>query len=127
MSGQVELSGPLFAPGASQRFTAEAEAVVRELTETGMEHLVKDLNSSYKRSRTGNNTRNVHPTISGPMARITQNNTTYGAWIEGTSQRNETTRFKGYANFRRELQHLNEIASDVCTKHAEKLAKDLGG
>lgn len=30
----------------------------------------------------------------------------YGPWLEGTSSRNQTTRFKGYASLRRALQQL---------------------
>lgn len=30
----------------------------------------------------------------------------YGPWLEGTGSRNETTRFKGYASFRRAAQQL---------------------
>lgn len=31
----------------------------------------------------------------------------YGPWLEGTSQRNNTTKFKGYAAFRKSAQKLN--------------------
>ncbi|HET6286351.1 MAG TPA: hypothetical protein VFG15_06335 [Amycolatopsis sp.] len=30
----------------------------------------------------------------------------YGPWLEGTGSRNQTTRFKGYASFRRAAQEL---------------------
>lgn len=32
----------------------------------------------------------------------------YGPWLEGTSSRNWTTRFKGYASFRRAAQQVDE-------------------
>jgi hypothetical protein len=34
----------------------------------------------------------------------------YGPWLEGTSRRNQTTRFKGYASFRRAAQEVQRLA-----------------
>lgn len=43
--------------------------------------------------------------------RLSDSGIIYGPWLEGTSRRNTTTRFKGYATFRRvkeELQHAGD-------------------
>ncbi len=118
----VKLSGPLFAADASAKAKEAGAGVVRELTEIAMQWLAQDVPVV-----TGNLRRNIHPTIDGPMARITSE-AIYGAWIEGTSSRNETTRFKGYANFRRAQQMLtDEQVPRVCEKWASKLAGELNG
>jgi hypothetical protein len=42
----------------------------------------------------------VAPTI----ARVTDRGVVYGPWLEGTSSRNRTTRFRGYSSLRRARQ-----------------------
>lgn len=49
----------------------------------------------------------------------------YGPWLEGTGSRNRSTRFKGYATFRRVAQRVDakarELAEDVVAEHMEEL------
>jgi hypothetical protein len=40
----------------------------------------------------------------------------YGSWIEGLGSRNRTSRFKGYATYRRVTQALNLRAAQVVAK-----------
>jgi hypothetical protein len=37
----------------------------------------------------------------------------YGPWLEGTSSRNQTTRFKGYASFRKALQKTESRVQQI--------------
>jgi hypothetical protein len=37
----------------------------------------------------------------------------YGPWLEGTGSRNRTTRFKGYASFRRATQHTRGLVPAI--------------
>lgn len=37
----------------------------------------------------------------------------YGPWLEGTGSRNRTTRFKGYATYRRMTQHIDRRAGVI--------------
>ncbi len=37
---------------------------------------------------------------------VTDNGVIYGPWLEGVGRRNQITRFKGYANFRRGMQQV---------------------
>ncbi|MCK9601722.1 MAG: hypothetical protein M0R06_21950 [Sphaerochaeta sp.] len=49
----------------------------------------------------------------------------YGRWLEGTSERNRTTRFKGYASFRRATQELegqvDSLVEHVLTRHIGRM------
>ena len=51
----------------------------------------------------------------------------YGPWIEGTSSRNKTTRFKGYQMFKRARQKLQRIKGDVVKRQVAKAVRRLGG
>jgi len=41
---------------------------------------------------------------------VTDGGVIYGPWLEGTSSRNQTTRFKGYGTFRKVRDKLNSEA-----------------
>jgi len=42
----------------------------------------------------------------GAHWKISDNGVIYGPWLEGVGSRNATTRFKGYANYRRNVQQI---------------------
>lgn len=44
---------------------------------------------------------------------INDSNVIYGPWLEGLSSRNQTTRFKGYATFRRVKNRMAQKAGDI--------------
>lgn len=51
----------------------------------------------------------------------------YGPWLEGTSTRNATTRFKGYASFRRARATVEARIPQTTDRVMDKLRRDLGG
>lgn len=48
--------------------------------------------------------------------RVHDNRVIYGHWLEGTGSRNKTTRFKGYATFRRMTQILKGMATGIAER-----------
>ena len=57
--------------------------------------------------------------------RITDNDVIYGPWLEGTGSRNfPSTRFRGYATFRKVAQRLNREAAGVVER---AIARRIGG
>lgn len=122
----VTLHGPLFEGGVPEKVQRAAEDVVRKLTELGVQRLTSAFPQGVP-VKTGNYRRNVHPTIQGMQAQIDDSGVIYGPWLEGTSSRNDSTRFKGYSTFRKTSDWLQEQAPDVCKAAAEKLASELGG
>lgn len=50
----------------------------------------------------------------------------YGAWLEGTSSRNRTTRFKGYRSFRRARQELEAQAVALAEPHVARRVTRAG-
>ena len=48
-----------------------------------------------------------------PGWKIHDANTVYGPWLEGTGSRNKTTRFKGYAIYRRNVQKIQRRAEVI--------------
>ena len=55
------------------------------------------------------------------------NRVVYGAWIEGTSSRNASTRFKGHHLFRRASQEVSRNLSKIISPEERKLIARLNG
>lgn len=49
----------------------------------------------------------------------------YGPWLEGTSSRNRTTRFKGYASFRRAVQSAGQKAPPILAVIAQRFVNGV--
>lgn len=51
----------------------------------------------------------------------------YGPWLEGTSRRNESTRFKGYQLWRRAKQQAQSKAAEIAEAKLPEYAERIGG
>jgi hypothetical protein len=138
---RVELKGPLFQRGrAAAVLRQAAQNTVEELIQRGEERLNEMLRPrptgvflSVAEARPGKaskghyrrnvmrsvKVRNLHGSIDG-------GNVVYGPWLEGVSHRNQVTRFKGYASFRRVGQHLERRAQPTLEKWVKRAMKELG-
>ncbi len=51
----------------------------------------------------------------------------YGPWLEGTSSRNNRTRFKGYASFRKATSDVEKMVPDIVARAIGANLPRLGG
>jgi hypothetical protein len=58
---------------------------------------------------------------------VVRENVIYGPWLEGVGSRNATTRFKGYAMFRRAAQTLGIQAHAIAERILPLYLRRLGG
>jgi hypothetical protein len=106
----VRASGPLFDGTASalvQRYTQEggeevarwADAEVHRVLEQVLRHPTGYYESQVRVDQ-----------VSPDSFVITDGGVVYGPWLEGISERNQATRFKGYGTFRRVAQRVEARA-----------------
>jgi hypothetical protein len=132
----VVISGPLFKKGA--KITRDAmEDAVQELVELGIDRLHRGLRPrpaglylSGQQAQTGRKSegtyaKNVQGKPLGLAGRIDDSGVIYGPWLEGTSSRNQSTRFKGYGAFRLTGQWLEKKADDVLEKHVKRAVQRM--
>ena len=136
---KVETKGPFFSPQAQQLLRSAAQEMMRELVDMGQARLSQMLRPrpagvylSVAQARpgqasTGNYRRNLHQTLHELHAFIGDGGVIYGPWLEGTSSRNQTTRFKGYASFRRTAQWMKAQVPKLAKVHAAIITRKLGG
>ena len=74
----------------------------------------------------GNYRRNVHGRLQDNLhALITDGGVVYGPWLEGTSSRNDTSRFKGYSSFRKTRDWLEKEIVGIADRVIKKLMRKL--
>ena len=104
----VKLSGPMFSR-PDKRVQRALRDVTQDLVERGTQLVKRQLYFGHGLIE-GTLRRSITGQMIGPMQGRIETNVIYGAYIEGTSRRNETTRFKGYSMFRRSTQELQKMA-----------------
>ena len=78
------------------------------------------------KASTGHYRRNVHGRVSNLHGRIDDGGVVYGPWLEGVGRRNLTTRFKGYASFRKTGQYLQKNFRRIAGPAIQRLVERLG-
>lgn len=132
---KMQARGPLF-DGRGKKFIDQAfKQTVQKLVELGEERLNEVLRPrpsgvylSFQQGgkSQGHYRRNVKAEQRGHKATIHDNRVVYGPWLEGISSRNQSTRFKGYASFRKTAEWLQKQMPLVLRDTAHRLGRKLG-
>lgn len=117
-SSKVTLVGPLFDRGP-ERFRDAVRDVTQDLVERA-ESMVKAQLYTGHGLISGHLRRSIAGEMKGPLSGVVATKVVYGAWIEGVSTRNEKTRFKGYAMFRKSAQALDKMAPRLLSVRLQK-------
>jgi hypothetical protein len=105
-------SGPLFDGRAERDMQSASDEWVQNLAILGASIVRQTENASF-RTQTPHARMLVEAKQDPPGWKIWDQNLIYGPWLEGTGSRNRTTRFKGYASFRRSVQVINARAKEI--------------
>jgi hypothetical protein len=113
MKVTVKKTGPVFdgrAVAAADQFVAEWG---KQLSQETFNLVQADM-SLHFRNPTGFYQSNVvTDRVGKDRWRVHDNMVVYGPWLEGVGSRNATSRFKGYAHWRRTVQRVNQIATTM--------------
>jgi len=63
--------------------------------------------------------------VSAEAYSINDSGVVYGPWLEGVSSRNQSTRFKGYATFRRTKNRMIQKAGVIIDAAVSRIVKEL--
>jgi hypothetical protein len=126
---EVSVHGPL-ADGTADRALQEwARATAKAIADEGADALRRFPMDKTGRA-TGGFQENIHvrqrgddAVIPGPMIK----GVTWAPWLEGTSQRNKSTKFAGYHLFRRTRLQMQQWAPEIAQRELEKVMPQLGG
>lgn len=108
---KMELSGPAFDGRLAKQVEGATKIASKTVAEEGMKLVRQRLGRSFKEP-TGAYLASVLVDRSVEGFAVS-GDPTYGPWLEGVSSRNQISRFKGYAAFRKSTQELDGKASDI--------------
>lgn len=109
----VVLLGPLFDGRAARAAHEYAEQVERIVAEQGLANVQQYLDASIRHPTPYYETQIMMEATADSQV-VHDRGIVYGPWLEGISRRNQTTRFKGYASFRRATQALRPRVDQLC-------------
>ena len=127
MSITVRAVGPIF-DGRALAITKElCDHITYEVAAQGYANVMTNLNASirnptpYYETQINVQSRAMHERVVGDRGVV------YSGWLEGTSSRNQTTRFKGYASFRRAAQKTRAEAPMLTALIVARGVAAMGG
>ena len=126
MGVTVEARGPLFDGAAPGIIRDWLDLVKQDVADEGVRRL-RAVRMNKTGRGTGHYQAEIRTTRVGAGDIRIDNPVVYGPWLEGVSQRNESTRFKGYKLWRKTRQSLQADAADIAEKRMPELVAKLGG
>jgi hypothetical protein len=122
---ETHTHGPLFNGRAAAATVAMSHSIEGAVAQDGVNKIHQRLGevlqnpSGFYESRVVTERRGDNNVIT--------DNVVYSGWLEGTSSRNQSTRFKGYHTFRMVQQELEHTAGETASKaaHPYMLAMNL--
>ncbi len=122
----VEYGGPIFNGQGPSIVVRSARDMEEHLAEEGADMVRTELMHVLRRETPYYRTQITTREMYGRHV-ITDGGVVYGPWLEGTSERNRTTRFKGYATFRRMAQQLDRDSTRIVQRQVFDLVRRLNG
>lgn len=121
----TDTHGPIFDGRASLAARDFVHDSQREIAERGADMIQTELDGVL-RHQTGRYRRSIHVQHSFGADAVTDGGIVYGPWLEGVGSRNQTTRFKGYATFRRVVQRLERESGNVAERMLPSYLRRMG-
>jgi hypothetical protein len=120
----VDLHGPIFDARGPAAVQAMEDDVVRDVTQQAFANWMTNLNASIRNPTPYYETQ-VRQETRGDTGRVHDGGMIYGPWLEGTGERNRSTRFKGYASARRATQTTQAAAEGIAERAVRKSIRRL--
>lgn len=123
----VILDGPMFqARGLRPEVRAILDEAEREVGNALLERVQFHLDANIRNPTPYYETQIIHERLGG-VETVHDRGIIYGPWLEGTSTRNQTTRFKGYGSFRKANQEVDAISAGIVNDVIQRNIARLGG
>lgn len=124
LHARARARGPVFNGEAQRQIQRGTGASERQIADQAKDFIRRDL-IVVPRHPTGYYRRHIRVIRAGGRHEVVDSNVVYGPWLEGVSQRNRTTRFKGYAFFRRASQRFSRVAGAIADRILQQYTRGL--
>lgn len=117
-------TGPLF-DGTAQKDVSKMIIAMEEAVAQDILNTIQTRLDGVLKNPTGYYESQTHTERRADNFIVDDNGVVYGPWLEGTSSRNQNTRFKGYMTFRKTTQEYQTKAGPVAENAAKPYIKDM--
>lgn len=121
----ASVGGPIADGSAQQALIQWLDASKKDVADLAVDQL-----RSTKMDKTGRGTGHYQSEIKQSVLTfndiLIDDPVIYGPWLEGTSQRNDSTRFKGYHLWRQTSQKIAQQAGDIAQKKLDTFKGRMG-
>jgi hypothetical protein len=117
---EIRIAGPLFTGRAAAETQIMARDIEREIAQDAVNRIKERLGDVLQHPTGYYESQIQTDRSSDGSYRVTDGGVIYGPWLEGTSSRNQTTRFKGYFTFRQVKQDIDSNARETANRIALK-------
>lgn len=126
MSGNVILTGPLLSGHAGPILDDIVGLVQEAVADAALERVQYFLSTQIKHPTPYYETQVTRQQLGADQV-VHDRGIVYGPWLEGTSRRNSTTRFKGYHSFRKATAATQKQAQGIADRVLARNLNRLGG
>jgi len=125
--GSVTVSGPIFDGTADQALDDLAWDLAWDVGGQALADWSANLDASIRRPTPYYETQTTEQMITDASSAVHDRGIVYGPWLEGTADRNRSTRFKGYAAARRALQSTRARVAAIAARDLPPYLARMGG
>lgn len=123
----INVDGPMFNGLAKAAVDSCVDTIAQEVSAQASANVSENLNESIKDPTPYYETQIALDRIAPLTYLVHDRGVIYGPWLEGTGSRNRTTRFKGYASFRRATQQTKQDAQRIADTVVRRFLPRMGG
>jgi hypothetical protein len=125
--GDIVLTGPLFDGRSTAEAAAMLDDVVTDVGRQGYSLVMGRLNQTLQHPTPYYETQVVTQPLGPAEAHVHDRGIVYGPWLEGVGSRNQTSRFKGYHNWRLATQDLEQQVPALADAAVRRHLPAMGG
>lgn len=119
-----ELSGPLFDGRLEAAVARAVEEAEQDIADYGV-LVVREELGHVLRAPTGYYASQIQTDRARSGVEVSDGGVVYGPWLAGSSERNQSTRFKGYAHWRAAKQRLQASAVEIADRDVAEAIRSL--
>lgn len=123
---KVDFSGPIFKTDAGRVVKKAIQKAISNVAKAGKKEVQAQLTEGHGKD-SGEFRKGIRYKRTGMSAKVWARDARISAWLQGTSKRNRTTRYKGINLWTVSAQNTDKGAGEEARKLVAEIVKELGG
>lgn len=123
---RVDFKGPIFKTDAGRAVKKAIQKAISNVAKAGKKEVQASLTEGHGKD-SGEFRKGIRYKRTGMSAKVYARDARISAWLQGTSKRNRTTRYKGINLWGEATQRTDQGTGEEARKVVAELVRELGG